>query len=365
MARLGVEAALVDGVFVAGDVEVADGLITAVGVAAPGGRGYAVPGFVDLQVNGFGGVDFLDADTSGYRRAGDALLETGVTAYLPTLITSPEEQLLAAAREVPAAGADRPRVLGLHLEGPFLSPNRLGTHEASARRDPDVPLLERLLAAGPVRLMTLAPELDGADVLIDELLARNVAVSLGHTDAIAAQANAAFDRGARSVTHVFNAMRPFLHRDPGIVGAALARDDVVVSIIRDGIHLAPETARTVWNAARGRVALITDAIAAAPRNDGPSSLGELDLQVHEGAVRGPDGVLAGSVLTMIEAVRNLHALGVPIEDAVTAATLTPARLLGDQELGRLDVGLPADVVVLNDRLEIDRVFVAGEARLAV
>ncbi len=155
--RLGVEAALVDGVFVAGDVEVVDGVVTAVGVTAAGGRGFAVPGFVDLQVNGFGGVDFLDADTAGYRRAGEALLETGVTAYLPALITSLEEQVLAAAREVPVGGLERPRVLGLHLEGPFLSPNRLGTHEASARRDPDGALLERLLDAGPVRLR-MCPE---------------------------------------------------------------------------------------------------------------------------------------------------------------------------------------------------------------
>ncbi len=125
-----------------------------------------MPGFVDLQVNGFGGVDFLDADTDGYRRAGEALLETGVTAYLPTLITSPEEQLLAAMREVPL-GESRPRILGMHLEGPFLSPSRLGTHVASARRDPDLALLDRLLDGGPVRLMTLAPELPGADALID------------------------------------------------------------------------------------------------------------------------------------------------------------------------------------------------------
>ncbi len=358
------EAALVDGVFVAGDVEVEDGRIAAFGVAAAGGRGFAVPGFVDLQVNGFGGVDFLDADAAAYRRAGDALLETGVTAYLPTLITSPEEQVLAAMREVPVDDLGRPRILGMHLEGPFLSPNRLGTHEASARRDPDVALLERLLDAGPVRLMTLAPELAGADALIDLLLARGVVVALGHTDAIASQAHAAFDRGARCVTHLFNAMRPFLHRDPGIVGAALARDDVFVSIIVDGIHLAPETTQTVWRAARGRLVLISDAIAAAPRNDGPSSLGELDLQVHEGAVRGPDGVLAGSVLTMIEAVRNLHALGVPFEDAVAAASTAPAQLLGDPELGRIDVGLVADLVVLTDGLEIERVLVAGEVRVA-
>ena len=142
----------------------------------------------------------------------------------------------------------------MHLEGPFLSPNRLGTHEAASRRDPDLALLERLLDSGPVRLMTLAPELPGATELIDRLLERGVAVSLGHTDATAEQANAAFDRGARSVTHLYNAMRPFLHRDPGIVGAALARDDVVVWIIVDGIHLAPETVRVTWRAARGRIA---------------------------------------------------------------------------------------------------------------
>jgi N-acetylglucosamine-6-phosphate deacetylase len=362
--RLGVEAALVDGLLVRGDVELEDGRVVAIGLASRRGRGIAVPGFVDLQVNGFGGVDFLDADADGYRRAGEALLETGVTAYLPTLITSPEQQLLAAMAEVPV-GDSRPRVLGLHLEGPFLSPNRLGTHEASARRDPDPAFLDRLLDAGPVRLMTLAPELPDADLLIDRLLERGVAVSLGHTDATAAQANAAFDRGARSVTHLFNAMRPFLHRDPGIVGAALARDDVIVSIILDGIHLAPETAKTAWRAARGRLALVTDAITATMVSDGPSSLGELAVHVHEGTVRGPDGRLAGSVLTMIEAVRNLLDLGVPFEDAVTAATSTPAGVLGDPELGRLDVGLPADVVVLNDRVEIERVLVAGEIRVAV
>jgi N-acetylglucosamine-6-phosphate deacetylase len=361
--KLGVEAAFVDGLLVRGDVDVDDGRVAAVGLPSSSGRGIAVPGFVDLQVNGFGGSDFLDADTAAYRRAGDALLETGVTAYLPTLITSTERQLVAAMAEVPL-GEARPRVLGVHLEGPFLSPNRLGTHEAAARRDPDPQLLERLLAAGPVRLMTLAPELSGADRLIDRLLERGVAVSLGHSDATAAQANRAFDRGARSVTHLFNAMRPFLHRDPGIVGAALAREDVIVSLIVDGNHLADETVRVAARAARGRVALVTDAIAAAGVADGPSSLGEIDVLVQEGTVRGPDGQLAGSVLTMIEAVRNLHALGVTLEEAVEAATTTPARVLGDPGLGRIDVGLPADIVVLNDNVEIERVYVAGEVRVA-
>src|SRR4051812_8050401 len=361
--KLGVEAALVDGLLVRGGVEGPDGGVVAIGLPSAGGRGSAVPGFVDLQVNGFGGVDFLDADAPAYRRAGEALLETGVTAYLPTLITTPEQQLLGAMAEVPV-GESRPRILGLHLEGPFLSPNRLGTHEASARRDPDHALLERLLEAGPVRLMTLAPELPGAELLIDRLLECGVAVSVGHTDATAAQAHAAFDRGARSVTHLFNAMRPFLHRDPGIVGAALAREDVIVMIILDGIHLAPETAKTAWRAARGRLALVTDAITGAgAAADGLYSLGTLDVHVHEGTVRGPDGVLAGSVLTMVEALRNTLELGVPFEDAVEAATVTPPRVLGEAGPGRPDGGLPADVGLLNARAEIQRVLVAGEVRV--
>ena len=362
--KLGVEAAFVRGTFVPGDVEIADGRVLAVGL--PGkGRGLAIPGLVDLQVNGFGGVDFLDADADGYRRAGEALLETGVTAYLPTLITSPEEQLLAALREVPRGDGRRPRILGVHLEGPFLSAKRLGTHVPSSRRDPDLALLDRLLDGGPVRLMTLAPELPGADTLIDRLLERGVIVSLGHSDATAAQANAAFDRGARMVTHLFNAMRPFVHRDPGIAGAALARNDVIVQVILDGVHLARETALVAWHAAAGRLALVTDAITAAGSGEGSYTFGSLDVEVHEGAVRGPDGVLAGSVLTMIEAVRNLHALGVPLEDAIGAATSVPGRALGDDELGRIDEGCPADIVVLDDNLDVARVLVGGEVHVAV
>ena len=182
--KLGVEAALVDGTLVPGDVEIVDGRVAGIGLAGPNGRGIASPGFIDLQVNGFGGVDFLDSDAAGYRRAGEALLETGVTAYLPTFITTPEDQLLAALDEVPLKG-EGPRILGIHLEGPFLAPGRLGTHPPLARRDPDPALLERLLASGRIRLMTLAPELEGADELIDLLLRRGVTVSCGHTDATA------------------------------------------------------------------------------------------------------------------------------------------------------------------------------------
>ncbi len=360
--KLGVEAAVTGGVLIPGDVEVVDGRIARVGIQNGNGRGIAAPGFIDLQVNGFGGVDFLEADAAGYARAGEALLETGVTGYLPTLITTPEEELVAAMREVPIV-AEGPRILGIHLEGPFLSPRRLGTHPPEARRDPEPELLERLLAAGPVRIMTIAPELPGAPALIDELRRRGVTVSCGHTDATAEVANAAFDRGVHTVTHLFNAMRPFEHREPGIAGAALARDDVIVQIINDGVHLAHDTVALVWHAAKGRVALVTDATAGAGVPDGAYSLGAVELVVRDGEVRGPGGVLAGSVLTMIDAVRNLHSLGVGLPDAVAAATSVPAAVLGLPTLGRLEPDLPADIVVLNDNVEIESVFVGGEARV--
>jgi N-acetylglucosamine-6-phosphate deacetylase len=360
--RLGVEAALVAGVLVPGDVEVADGTVTAYGLSGPNGSGVAVPGFVDLQVNGFAGVDLMRADADGYRRAGEALLESGVTSYLPTFISAPEEELLAALGNVPA-GIGGARILGVHLEGPFLSKNRLGIHPLAARRDPDPALLERLLGAGPVRMMTLAPELPGADELIDRLLLSGVTVSCGHTDATAEEAMRAFDRGARAVTHIFNAMRPFRHRDPGLAGAALARDDVIVQMIFDGVHLAEETARVVWQAAPGRVALVTDAVAAAGMGDGSYFLAGSEIEVRDGVARSLDDILAGSALTMIEAVRNAHALGIPLPQAVAAATAVPARVLGEPDLGRLDVGLPADLVVLDDNLEIERVCVGGEDRV--
>jgi N-acetylglucosamine-6-phosphate deacetylase len=355
--RLGVEAALVDGRLTPGDVEIVDGRIATVGLAAPKGHGIAAPGFVDLQVNGFGGVDFLDSDAAGYRRAGEALLGTGVTAYLPTFITTPEEHLLAAIEEVPLDGT--PRILGVHLEGPFLAPGRLGAHPPLARRDPDPPLLKRLLASGRIRLMTLAPELKGAAELIDLLLRRGVVVSCGHTDATAAEAQAAFNRGVHTVTHLFNAMRPFRHRDPGIAGAALARDDVVIQIILDGVHLAAETAQLVWQAAAGRVALVTDAVSGAGARDGTYRLGSVEITIRDGIARGPDGQLAGSVLTMIEAVRNLHTLGVPLEKALEAASTVPASVLGLRDVGRLAPGVPADVVVVDDNLRIERVLVAS------
>ena len=363
--RLGVEAALVGGDLVPGDVEISGEAVTGYGLASPNGRGIAVPGFVDLQVNGFAGVDFLDADADGYAQAGAALLETGVTAYLPTFITASEEHLAAALSQVPQAANSGPRVVGAHLEGPFISPTRLGAHPAHHRRDPDPALVTRLLDAGPVTLMTLAPELPGAPELVAYLRERGVVVSCGHTDATAAEAHEAFDLGATTVTHLFNAMRPLGHRDPGIVGVALARPDVVVQVIVDGVHLAPEVVELAWRAAAGRFALVTDAMAAAGVGDGVFAIGDVEVEVTDGvAQRTGDGVLAGSVLTMIEAVRNLHALGVPLEATLEAASTVPARVLGSTRLGRIEPGAPADIVVLDGNLQVERVLVGGSTHVA-
>jgi N-acetylglucosamine-6-phosphate deacetylase len=360
--RLGVEAALVHGELVAGDVEVDEGLIVDVGLAG-GIRGrVAVPGFVDIQVNGFGGVDFLAAATEDYARAGEALLSTGVTAYQPTFITAAEGTIVEALRALPANGS-RPKILGAHLEGPFLSPERLGTHPQAHRRDPDVELLERLLDCGRVTEMTVAPELPGAAAVIERLLERGVVVSAGHTNATAPEAHYAFDLGVSTATHLFNAMRPFRSRDPGIIGAALTRRDVFIQMIVDGHHLADETVRLVWAAAGGRVALVTDATAGAPNGGGTYQLGDVEIEVAGGPPTREDGVLAGTVLTMIDAVRNVHALGIPFEDAVGAATVVPARILGRTDVGVLEPGGAADVVVMDDRLEIVHVLCAGEERV--
>jgi N-acetylglucosamine-6-phosphate deacetylase len=357
--RLGVGAALVEGRLVPGDIDIADGQVAGVGLASANGNGIAAPGFVDLQVNGFAGVDFFSADAEGYRKAGEALLECGVTAYQPTFITSPEDELTAALREVPQNGS-APHIIGAHLEGPFIAPERLGTHPAESRRDPDCDLLERLLAAGPVSHVTLAPELHGAYELMELLRQRGVTVSCGHSNATAAEARAAFARGAKTVTHIFNAMRPFAAREPGLAGAALFSPDVVVQVILDGVHLADDTARLVWQAAPGRVALVTDAIAAAGAGDGSYTLAGVDFDVENGVARRADRVLAGSTVPMIEAVRNLVALGAPIDAALSAATEVPARIAARPDLATLQPGSRADVVVLDDSLEVVRVLVGGE-----
>jgi N-acetylglucosamine-6-phosphate deacetylase len=361
MTRLGVRAALVDGELVAGDVEIDGPRIGAVGAQPAGRSGIAVPGFVDLQVNGFGGVDFLTTDVAEYRVAACALASTGVTAYQPTVVTAPPGDMLAAIGRARQAQLEvgAPRILGVHVEGPFLATRWKGAHDERWLLPPDLDLAARMLSAGPVGYMTIAPELPGGFDLLDLLVSAGVVVSLGHTDADARTAHAAFDRGARALTHLHNAHRRFTARDPGVGAVALVRPDVVVGVIADLVHLAAETVMLAWSAAPGRVALVTDAIAAAPARRGTFTFGGREIDVDDGEARSSDGVLAGSVLTMDQAVRNLVALGVPLGAAVAGATSVPAGLVGRAELGTLRPGTPADIAVLDDRHRVTRTVVDG------
>jgi len=369
--RLGVAAAVVDGALVRGDVDVDGGIVTAVGLSAGAGAGsgIAVPGFVDLQVNGCAGIDLLHAASEDVTRVGLELARTGVLWYQPTLITAPPDltrralATIGGALAAETASNNAARIVGAHLEGPFLAPERAGAHPREWLRAPDPDLLASYLHAGcPVTMMTLAPELERAGEAIDALLAQGVTVSLGHTDATAPLAHAAFDRGVHTVTHLFNAMRPFGHRDPGIAGTALARPDVVVQLIADGDHVAPEALLTAWRAARGRFALVSDTIAAAGLGDGTFRVGTVEVTVQGGVSRTEDGTLAGAVRPLAHGLRTLVELGVPIAEAVDAVTRTPARILGlDARIGVLRPGLPADLVVLDDDFEVERVLVGGAA----
>jgi len=362
--RLGVAAALVEGRLLPGDVTVAGDRVEAVGLPpAPGGR-VAAPGLVDLQVNGFAGVDVMTAGPDELDHLARELAAHGVTAWLPTLVTaapaSTRQALSVLAGVVAAPRPDRAaRALGVHLEGPFLSPQRLGTHQAEHRRDPDLPLLLGWCAAGPVVAVTLAPELPGALEVVRALTERGVLVSVGHSDATAEQAHAGFDAGARTVTHLFNAMSPLHHRAPGVAGAALGRVDVTVQLVVDGHHLHDDTVRSAWAAARGRTVLVSDATAAATRPDGAYTLAGVPVEVVAGAVRNGAGALAGSALTLDAAVRNAVALGIDPAQALAAASEVPARLLGRTDVGRLHPGGPADLVVLDDALGVDTVLVDG------
>jgi N-acetylglucosamine-6-phosphate deacetylase len=306
------------------------------------------------------GVDFLTAEPDDYDTAGRALAATGVTAYLPTFVTSPLSTYERALDAVGGAAADSgPRLLGVHLEGPFISRRWVGAHDERYIQEPDLGLAGYLCDAGPVRVVTLAPELPGGLGLVEYLSERGIIVSCGHSDADAQTAHRAFDRGARAVTHVYNAHRRWQPRDPGLAGAGLTRDDVTVQAIVDDIHLAPETAYAAFLATRERFCLVTDAIAGAGLPAGDSRLGHRTVYVRDSEVRLPDGTLAGSLLTMDRAVANLVGKGASLAAAVHAASRAPALLIGRPDLGRIAVGHPADIAVLDDDLRVIRTLVGG------
>ncbi|MDR7419300.1 MAG: N-acetylglucosamine-6-phosphate deacetylase [Armatimonadota bacterium] len=321
------------------------------------------PGFVDLQVNGAAGCDFLAPTDAGLEAAHAHLRGTGTTGYLATLISAPEAPLRAALAFFAARMHRRhaPAILGVHLEGPFLSPARAGAHRLEHLRPPSVEWITRLLDdfPGVVRLVTLAPECEGADAVIDALVSRGIVVSAGHTDATYEQAMAAFDRGVRMATHLFNAMRPYHHREPGIIGAALAHPRVTCSVIADHVHVHPAVLdQALALTAPERAILVTDAISAAGAQGTALSLGDRTVRVVDGAPRLDDGILAGSVLTMDQAVRNVSKRW-GVAHAVRMAATIPARLLG-LHTGVMVEGAPADLVLLDERLAVRTVIAAGD-----
>jgi N-acetylglucosamine-6-phosphate deacetylase len=359
-----------------GRVAVHGGVITAVGgrdladAGAPVedlGGAWLVPGFVDMHVHGGGGAWLASADPQEVGRAVRFHLGHGTTSMLASIATSPLDTMLASAAVVAgaAAGPLAPALAGIHLEGPFISRERSGAQDPEAIRDPDPAAMERLLEAcrGWARMVTVAPERPGGLDLVRQIARSGAVPAVGHTQACYEEATAAIDAGGRVSTHLFNAMPGLHHRDLGTVGAALSRDEVVCELVNDGVHLRPEVVWLVFQAAgAGRVALVTDAIAAAGMADGDYDFGRVPLRVRGGVARLVDGrTIAGSTLTMNAALRRaVQEVGIPMEDAVTAASSTPARAIGiGGRTGSIEPGKAADLVVLDDDLEVVAVMAAG------
>lgn len=351
-------------------VAVGDGRAPAGGHLVELGMATCAPGFVDLHVHGGDGVQ-ANADTAAEARAAVARLAAfhvrhGTTALLPTTVSDSPERTLATVAGIAAAVEDEDgaRILGVHLEGPWLAPGRAGAQDPAALRPVDQAEADRLLeaAAGRLRIVTLAPELPGAEELIRHLVQAGVIVSIGHTEADFEVTRRAVDLGARHFTHLFNAMRPLSHRQPGPIGVALTDPDVVVELIADGRHIHPLVLGMAFREAAAP-ALITDATAAAGLPEGAHArLGRLDVVATEGAVTLADDpkTLAGSALTMGAAVRTMvRRAGVSLPVAIRAATTTPATAVGRPELGRLEPGSPADLVVLDADLEVAATLVGG------
>jgi N-acetylglucosamine-6-phosphate deacetylase len=363
------------GVLAPGYVVLRDGRVEQAGAGAPPGPagialpgGYLAPGFVDLQVNGFFGVELQDPDPGGWALVARRLPETGTTAFLPTLITAPLARLTAAVAAAAALVPGLPpgaRVLGLHVEGPFIAPSRRGAHNPAWITDPAPAAIGALLEAGGplLRLVTLAPERPGGLDAVARLAAAGVLVSVGHSDATAARVREAADRGARMVTHLFNAQRPLRHREPGVVGQALTDPRLTSGLIADLVHVSAPAIQIARAAAPGRIALVTDAAACAGMPPGRYLLGGEPIDLPPGPLRPPvraDGTLAGSALRMDAAVACLVATGASLPEAVAAATSVPATLIGRPDLGRIAPGAAADLVWLGPDLRARATWVAGQ-----
>ena len=368
MKTLSGEIARTDGSLTRGQITFAEKVVE-VHEGPAAGNDYILPGFIDLQVNGSHGIDVMSADADALRTLGQKLGREGTTAWLPTAVTAPLERIerahAAISGAIAAAETDRAQdcaaILGMHLEGPFISPRRLGAHPA-LNLEPRGDAFERTAAMRALRLVTLAPELPGALDAIRRLVARGVAVSIGHTDATLEEARAGISAGARMFTHLYNAMRPLGHRDPGVIAAALARSEARPAIIPDGVHVHPEMLRLAYGA-RGMKGLIitSDKVAlAGTEQNAAIDVGRARAKIDRGAARLADGTLAGSIISMLDGVRLMvREVGVPIAEAAVMAATNPAAVAGFKDRGRLDPGTCADLIVLSRALELKAVFIAG------
>jgi N-acetylglucosamine-6-phosphate deacetylase len=342
------------------------------------GDAILAPGFVDIHIHGGAGQDAMHADPSGLAAIEQLLFKHGVTSYFPTTVTAPLDQTCSAldrlADAIEQASRDdgtrreRAQPLGIHLEGPFLSHVRRGVHPPENLLLPTLPTFDRFwqAARGHIRVMTIAPELEGAREVIAEAARRGVCVSLGHSDADFNSARAAVAAGARHSTHTFNAMRPLDHRDPGIIGEVLTDSRLSADIIADGVHLDPAIIQLFLKAkgADGAV-LITDAISATGMPEGRYRLGTFEVEVKNGRCL-VDGKLAGSVLTMDRAVRNVMQFAHwDLQQALRLATLNPARVAGLANRGKIEAGAEADFVVLSPSGEVRSTIIHGQVSEAV
>ncbi|PRY32631.1 N-acetylglucosamine-6-phosphate deacetylase [Umezawaea tangerina] len=351
-----------DGVLKSGWLAVRDGRILAVGEGTPPdgpttdvGGSLVVPGFVDIHCHGGGGEAFTNADPDRVRKAASAHRRHGTTTLLASLVSRPVPEMVEQIAKL-AELVQEGLISGLHLEGPFLSAARCGAHDPAILRPPDRDSVTRLLDAGKgaVRMITLAPELEGAVEAVRLLVDNDVLAAVGHTDGTEAQIRPAIEAGSTVATHLFNGMRPLHHREPGPIGALLDDERVTVELICDLVHLHPTTVHlAAKHAGAGRTVLITDAIAAAGVGDGVYDVGGLEVRVVDGVpTLAGGGSLAGSTLTMDAAFRNaVTACGLSIVEASHAASTRPAALLGlGDQTGELRAGLAADLVVLDSEL---------------
>jgi N-acetylglucosamine-6-phosphate deacetylase len=349
-------------------VHIEDGRVAQVTEGATGdaANGLLTPGLVDIQVNGAFGADFAEIDEEGMRRIVRNLPRTGVTRFLPTLITADLSQLLDQARVLLAAvstvNGTGARSLGVHLEGPFLSPKRPGVHDPGLMIAPTAERIDAVLGLrGALRMVTLAPELPGGIEAVRRLTEAGVLVAVGHTDATGAETSHAADAGAGMITHLFNAQRGLGHREPGVPGVALVDDRYTLGLIADLAHVGADACRLVFKAAGDRVALVTDAVAAAGMPPGVYRLGGADVLLSDdGVPRSAEGTIAGSALTLDRAIRNMISIGVDPVTAFRAATIVPADTIGESHMGRIEPGALADLVLWDDELKPSKVWVEGK-----